>query len=559
MNEIREHSHVRKLKEELCEGRVSRREFLCYSTLLGLSASAAYAFVGKVSGQNFIPQAQAAKPMGGQLIVGHRIQDLATPHTYSWAQSEVTRQVCEHLTRTGSDNVTRPNLVEQWEASDDLKTWTLHLRKDVTWRKGRQFVADDVIANIEHALDPATGSSIIGLMQGYMLEVVETGEKDDEGNAKTTTKIWDANALEKIDDHTVRINCKAPQVAVPEHLFHYPFHMMDPEEGFVFDVGSNGTGAFEMVEYRVGEQALITRARDHWREGPYVDAVRYVDLGDDSTAWLGALASKQVHGVPQALDVELMDSVRAVPHLKVYSVTTAQTAVARTRVTEKPFDNAKLRKAMRLAVDTKRVLELAYRNLGSPGEHHHVSPIHPEYAELAFMERDVEAAKATLAEAGYPDGIDLKIDCKATPTWELAAVQAMAEQWKEAGIRVTINVMPGATYWDIWDQTPFGFTNWTHRPLGIMVLGLAYRSGVPWNESAYSNAEFDALLNTAEGTLDLDERREILAKLETIMQEDGPIVQPLWRATFTAFDKKVVGFSMHPTSYFFAEEVAIET
>ena len=410
MKEPREHSHIPKLKEELCEGRISRREFLRYSTLLGLSAGAAYAFVGKVSGQNFVPRAQAAKPMGGQLNVGHRIQELENPHTYSWAQSEVTRQVCEHLTRTGHDNVTRPNLVEKWEASDDLKTWTLHLRKDVTWRKGRSFVAEDVIANIEHALDPATGSSIIGLMQGYMLKDVDTGEKDDEGNPKMTTEIWDANALEKVDDHTVRINAKAPQVAVPEHLFHYPFHMMDPEEGFEFGVGANGTGAFDLVEYRVGETAMIQRARDHWREGPYLDAVRYVDLGDDAAAWLGALASKQVHGVPQQLDVELMDSVRAVPHLKVYSVTTAQTAVARTRVTEEPFGNAKLRKAMRLAVDTKRVLELAYRNLGSPGEHHHVSPIHPEYAELTFMERDVDAARAMLSEAGYRvDGSDLHL------------------------------------------------------------------------------------------------------------------------------------------------------
>ncbi len=545
MTEPREHSHIPKLKEQLCEGRISRREFLRYSTLLGLSAGAAYAFAGKVTGQAFVPQAQAAKPMGGSLKVGHRIQELENPHTYSWAQSEVTRQVCEHLTRTGHDNITRPNLVEKWEASDDLKTWTLHLRKDVTWRKGRAFVAEDVIANIEHALAPATGSSIIGLMQGYMMN-------DD------ATEIWDANALEKVDDHTVRINAKAPQVAVPEHLFHYPFHMMDPEEGFEFGVGSNGTGAFELVEYRVGEQALIKRARDHWREGPYLDEVRYIDLGDDAAAWLGALASKQIHGVPQQLDIEQMDSVKTLPHLKIYSVTTAQTAVARTRITEEPFNNAGLRKAMRLAVDPKRVLELAHRNIGSPGEHHHVSPIHPEYAELAFMERDVDAARAALSEAGYPNGIDLKIDCKATPTWELAAVQSMAEQWKEVGINVEINVMPGATYWDIWDKTPFGFTNWTHRPLGIMVLGLAYRTGVPWNESAYSNAEFDTLLNQAEGTLDLDERRELMAKLETIMQEDGPIVQPLWRAIFTAFDTKVVGFAMHPTSYFFAEEVAIE-
>ena len=102
-------------------------------------------------------------------------------------------------------------------------------------------------------------------------------------------------------------------------------------------------------------------------------------------------------------------------------------------------------------------------------------------------------------------------------------------------------------------------TSWTHRPLGVMVLGLAYRSGVPWNESAYSNPEFDRLLTKAEGILDVDKRREVVAEIQKIMQEDGPITQPLWRAVITAMDKRVKGFNMHPTSYLFGEELAIES
>ena len=105
---------------------------------------------------------------------------------------------------------------------------------------------------------------------------------------------------------------------------------------------------------------------------------------------------------------------------------------------------------------------------------------------------------------------------------------------------------------------PFGFTSWTHRPLGVMVLGLAYRAGVPWNESSYDNPEFDALLTKAEGILDVDARREVMREIETIMQEDGPIVQPLWRSVFTAMDKRVQGFQMHPTSYMFANEWAFK-
>ena len=78
------------------------------------------------------------------------------------------------------------------------------------------------------------------------------------------------------------------------------------------------------------------------------------------------------------------------------------------------------------------------------------------------------------------------------------------------------------------------------------------------NESSYDNPEFDRLLTKAEGILDVEERRKIMSELETIMQEDGPIVQPLWRSVFTAMDKRVHGFQMHPTSYMFANEWAIE-
>ena len=101
-------------------------------------------------------------------------------------------------------------------------------------------------------------------------------------------------------------------------------------------------------------------------------------------------------------------------------------------------------------------------------------------------------------------------------------MQTMVEQWKEAGIRVKINVMPSAQYWEFWTKVPFGFTTWAHRPLGTMVLGLAYRTGAAWNEANWSNAEFDKLITEAEGYLDIEKRRAVMTKLEQLMLEEGP-------------------------------------
>jgi peptide/nickel transport system substrate-binding protein len=561
MRDAQDHPLVPTLKRQLVAREIDRREFLRYATLLGMAAPTAYAFVARVTGERLVApaEAQATLPKGGTLRIAMRCQDLKSPHTYSWVESSNSaRQVLDYLTVTGADNITRPSLIEKWEPSPDLKTWTLRVRKSVKWHNGRQFTADDVIWNLKRVLDPKTGSSVVGLMKGFLLEDYETGEKDDKGNPKKSSRLWDAGAIQKVDDFTVRLNGKTAQLAVPEQLFHYPLLILDPAENGEFKVGSNGTGAFTLVENEVGRrQVLKARKPGYWGGGPYLDQLEFIDLGDDPAASVAALASKQVDGLYGA-DIVQLEALQKIPHVQMYQVTTAYTATARMQPV-KPFDDKRVRQAMRYAIDSNTVLQIAHRGLGQPGEHHHVSPVHPEYAKLPPPQRDVARAKKLLAEAGYPNGIDVEIICRPQPAWELLAVQAMVEQWKEAGIRVKINVMPSTQYWEVWTKVPFGFTTWAHRPLGIMSLALAYRSGGPWNESKYSNPEFDRLLTQAEGTLDIASRREIMSRLEAILQDDGPIVQPVWRAIFTFHDKRVQGFKPHPTLYIFGHQLAIQT
>jgi len=530
----------------MADGKMERREFLRVATLLGVSATTAYGLAG-------LPApalAQGAPRKGGTVRFGMRVQDLSNPATYSWIErANAARQVVEYLTVTGIDNVTRPNLVEKWEASADLRSWTMHLRRDVKWRSGRAFTADDAMWNLKRLLDPATGSSTIGLLRAFILDSYELEEIDPKTQKKkTSVRLWDASAIRKIDDFTFQLNGKTANLGIPEAMFHYPVLMLDQADNGKFGVGANGTGPYELVEHEVGKRSVLTaRKSGYWGSGPHIDRIEIIDLGDDAAAQVSALASKQVDMIYQGA-ISTLPAVERLPHIQVNSVDTGYTAVARVHQI-KPFDDKRVRQALRFATDTEEVLKVAHRGLGKPGEHHHVSPAHPEYANIGFQKRDVAKAKALLAAAGYPNGIDTEIAARPQPDWELLAVQTMVEQWKEAGIRVKINVMPSAQYWDQWTKVPFGFTTWAHRPLGIMVLGLAYRTGAAWNESNWSNKEFDTLLAEAEGYLDMEKRRAVMAKLEQIMLDDGPAVVPVWRAVFNYTDKKIKGYKIHPSIY----------
>ncbi len=558
------HSYLPTLLSDYRAGKMDRREFLRTSTLLGLSAVSAYALVGgeadadPVTGNPLDMQIAAAG--GGTVRISMRCPSIADPATFSWVyDSNIVRQVCDYLTRTGVDNVTRPWLLEKWEASEDLKTWTLHLKKGIKWSNGDELNADHVVWNMKRWVDAAVGSSVLGLFKDMLLTEYDTGQKDDKGNAKLATKLYADNAIEKVDDYTIKLNGKTSTLAVPENLFHYPALILHPSENGKFGAKSIGTGAFTMESYEEGKKAVLKRREGYWGKPVKLDGVEFIDHGDNASAAMNALSARQVHGFYEGQTTQY-EQLKKLAHVEIYSVPTGQTAVARMQEINETWKDPRVRKAMRLALDTKKLLKIAYLGLGAPGEHHHVCPVHPEYADVGFMKQDIAGAKKLLADAGHPNGFETEIFCKSDPVWEAIAVQAMANMWKQIGVNVKINVLPSAQYWDIWDKpsAPFAFTVWTHRPLGTMVLGLAYRSNVPWNESHWSNKEFDALLSQAEGLLDVEKRRLVMAKIERLMLEDGPICLPLWRAFFTPMDKAVKGFKAHPTAYLFAEEWSLE-
>lgn len=559
--ESRLHPKAKEAKDLMEAGRMNRREFVRIAALTGLAAGTAYAMAGlpdpvmaaEMDNMPF-PADDANAKEGGILKVAMQIQKMEDPATYSWVEmSNQTRHSLEHLAMTGPDNITRPMLAESWSASDDLKTWTFNIRKGVMWHNGDELTAEHIKWNVERWTDPAIGSSNVGLSSiSALVEEVDSGEKDDKGNAKMVKKLR-AGAINVVDSHTIQFNLAKPVLSFPEDMYNYPTAILHPSFKAPFSDNPIGTGAYSLAELAVGDKCIlkrITKTTDgkdfnYWGGKVYLDEIHYYNFDEDNQ--LTAFAGGDVDAIYE-FSIEQMELAKAVEG-NIIAARTAQTLCCRFRITEAPFDDIRVRKAIVMACDNAAIKALVYPDGGDAGENHHVAPVHPEYFELPALKRDVEGAKALLKDAGK-ENLEITIDVGNTDgPWHQAVAEAMRDQLKDAGITLNVNVMPASNYWEIWDKTGFGATAWTHRPLGTMVLSLGYRSGVPWNETAFASPEFDAALDAAEATLDVDERRAKMETVEKILQDAAVMVQPLFRPVYTITSKNVNGYPAHPTQY----------
>ena len=489
---------------------VSRREFL------NIFAAGAAAAVGTVS----------LAPLGGivsaQDSSALRLAWL-TPATLdprsASGDSEIAilNAVYDYLIETDAASNLVPRLASSWELSDDGLVYTLQLRDDATWHDGSPVTADDVLWTIAwHREAESTLASLIA-----------------------------AGTFEAAGDHQITVTLSEPN---PDFLYNLTDNKFVILKSGADNIGVdfNGSGPFVLEEIIAGDRAILRANEGYWRGAPSIDRLEFIFF-DDQQAGIAATQGGTVDGIMR-LDNSSFLGFSGDMNFHATDIPTSGHHLTRLRSDRAPGNDPRVRRAFKLATDRDAIWERVQLGYGAVGKD---SPIGPAFGQYFLHDaevpaRDPGAAAALLAEAGYPDGLDMTLHAPNSGNFP-DLTQALASQWEEAGIRVEIQLEDENTYWsELWDQVDLGTTGWGARPVPQLFLDLAYHSEGPWNESHYSNERVDKLIEIARSSLDQDARAAAYKEIQQIFLEDGPIVVPYFFAQFMVLASHISGVELQP-------------
>jgi len=411
-----------------------------------------------------------------------------------------------------------PVLAESWTVEDGGRTWVFRLR-EAKFHSGEPFTAADVKYTFETVVKEKSAGPIKANL--FMIESIAVR-----------------------DPRTVAIRCKGPTPGMLSYIQSRPSIMSRAlGEKVGFDEAHKkmvGTGPYKFVEYARDEHLVMERNPDYWGQKAKIERVVYRPI-PDNTARVTALRAGQVDAMAQVAPFDIA-KLQQVPDITLHSVRAARIHMLFMNPITPPLQNRLVRLAIHHGIDVDTILKTvlegrAFRlsQLCGPSQ---VMTHDPDLKPLPY---DPERAKKLLAQAGYPNGVDIEFhDYPAYAEYKPMGL-AVAEQLKKVGVRVDIKPLETSVFRRRWfaGELSFYFIPYGNVAEDASAFLKAYFRSDQDRRSRYKNPEADALFDQQEAELDTRKRQALNRRLMRLLQEDSPAV-PFHNPLYTVGTRKKV-------------------
>jgi peptide/nickel transport system substrate-binding protein len=500
---------------------VDRRQFLRGTAAAGLAVTASGLLAACSSSPGSSATSTTAKIKdGGNLscgLTGGSSGDTIDPHlavTYLDISRAMT--LYSPLVQFSPNAQLQYVLAESIEAKDNNPSeWIIKLRPGVTFHNGKDFTADDVIFNFQRIINNKyAGTNSLGLIN-----------------------LKGVKALDKL---TVYVPMTKPLATFVDQMASYAYFLGMVPSGFNPKV-PNGTGPYVYKSFTPGQRSVFTKNPHYFKPGlPHADTLTLIDF-PDTTSLQDALMT----GVVQAagtLDGPSMAALSGASGVHTVASRSGGFQPFTMRVDQPPFNDVRVRQAMRLLVNRQQLIDSALDGYGSVGNDV-FSPYDPDFNHgLQQRQQDIPQAKFLLKQAGQENlTVSLTTSPIATATVSLATV--LTEQAKAAGVTIKLNQVPSGTFFGTqYLQWPFAQDYWGYSPY-LSQVAYCMLPTSPFNETHEASSQYISLYNAANATLDVAKRKPIEYEMQQIDYTNGGYVIAAFNDLLDAYSTKITGYS----------------
>ena len=473
-------------------------------------------------GDGSAAETQKSRADTNELVVGiaQDLDDSLDPHkTVKAGTREVMFNVFEGLMKPTPNGDLTPAIAESYEVSEDRMTYTFHLREGVQFHNGKTVTAEDVVYSIQRC----AAATETGIVQVEAFSVIQ--------DIKTP------------DDKTVAITISEPS----NEFISYMTTAILPADYDKQDTAPVGTGPFKFVSRTAQDSVVLEKFDGYWGTPAQLDKVtlKIIENADSLMMSLqsGAidlcahLTSTQVAQLGENFDVA-EGTMNLVQALYLNNA-------------EKPFDDVRVRQALCYAVDKQEIIDLAFDGYGSPIG----SSMYPAFGKYFddsltnYYTKDVEKAKALLAEAGYPGGFDMTITVPSNYKPHMDTAEVLVQQLAQIGVNAAIEPIE----WESWVSDVYVGRQFQSTVVGVDASNMTARallerfaSDYGKNFINYNNAEYDALFRQTLTAYDDAEQTALYKQMLANLTENAANAYIQDLADLVAVRKGVEGVTFYP-------------